>query len=144
MSSVSIVTNEAIALGHKQIEDNPWDTFEDKYRVDTDTKGTVTRIIDKGVIVTLAVGVDGFIPMTHLGHPKLKKATDYYKEGDEIPCKVIEFDKENKKIVLSITGYFKDRETQRFGRISCKAGCGSDYVARSGERFAGNGCEEKE
>jgi small subunit ribosomal protein S1 len=99
-----------IALGHKQIESNPWDTFEEKYKVDTDTRGTVTRIIDKGVIVTLPLGVDGFIPMTHLGHPKLKKATEYYKEGDEIPCKVIEFDKENKKIVLSVTGYFRDRE----------------------------------
>ncbi len=99
-----------IALGHKQIEDNPWDAFEDSYKVDTETKGNVARIIDKGVIVTLPLGVDGFIPITHLGHPKLKKATEYYNIGDEIPAKVIEFDKENKKIVLSVTNYFKDKE----------------------------------
>jgi len=111
-----------IALGHKQIEDNPWETFEQKYQIETDTKGIVTRIIDKGVIVTLPLGVDGFIPMTHLGHPKLKKATEYYKEGDEIPCKVIEFDKENKKIVLSVTSYFKDRERNDL----------EDYLAKQG------------
>ena len=99
-----------IALGHKQIDDNPWDAFEDTYKVDTETKGNVARIIDKGVIVTLPMGVDGFIPITHLGHPKLKKATEYYNIGDEIPAKVIEFDKENKKIVLSVTNYFKDKE----------------------------------
>jgi len=99
-----------IALGHKQIEENPWDAFEDTYKVDTETKGKVARIIDKGVIVTLPLGVDGFIPITHLGHPKLKKATEYYNVGDEIPAKVIEFDKENKKIVLSVTNYFKDKE----------------------------------
>jgi small subunit ribosomal protein S1 len=99
-----------IALGHKQIDENPWDAFEDKYKVDTETKGNVARIIDKGVIVTLPMGVDGFVPITHLGHPKLKKATEYYNIGDEIPAKVIEFDKENKKIVLSVTNYFKDKE----------------------------------
>ncbi len=99
-----------IALGHKQIDDNPWDVFEDTYKVDTETNGTVARIIDKGVIITLPMGVDGFIPMTHLGHPKLKKATEYYNIGDDIPAKVIEFDKENKKIVLSVTNYFKDKE----------------------------------
>jgi small subunit ribosomal protein S1 len=99
-----------IALGHKQIDENPWDAFEDKYKIDTETRGTVARIIDKGIIITLPMGVDGFIPMTHLGHPKLKKATEYYKLGDEIPAKVIEFDKENKKIVLSVTSYFKDKE----------------------------------
>jgi small subunit ribosomal protein S1 len=99
-----------IALGHKQVDSNPWDTFEETYKIESETSGTVSRIIDKGVIVTLPLGVDGFIPMTHLGHPKLKKAADYYKEGDEVPAKIIEFDKENKKIVLSVTNYFKDRE----------------------------------
>ena len=91
-----------IALGHKQIDENPWDAFEEKYKVDTDTTGTISRIIDKGLIVTLPLGVDGFIPITHLGPSKLKKAIEYYKEGDEVPAKVIEFDKENKKILSAI------------------------------------------
>ena len=103
-----------IALGHKQIDENPWDVFEDKYKVDTETKGIVSRIIDKGVIITLPLGVDGFIPINHLGHARLKKASDYYKSGDEIPAKVIEFDKDNKKIVLSVTNYFKDKENKEW------------------------------
>ncbi|MFC2088117.1 30S ribosomal protein S1 [Calditrichota bacterium] len=99
-----------IALGHKQVETNPWDAFEESYKVDTETEGIIARIIDKGIIVTLPLGVDGFIPTNHLGHPRLKKAVEYYKVDDKIPAKVIEFDKENKKIVLSVTNYFKDKE----------------------------------
>jgi len=76
-----------IALGHKQIDENPWDAFEEKYKIGTDTKGTISRIIDKGLIITLPLGVDGFIPITHLGPSKLKKAIDYYKMGDEVPAR---------------------------------------------------------
>ena len=111
-----------IALGHKQIEENPWEIFEDKYKVDTETTGTVSRIIDKGVIVTLPLGVDGFIPINHLGHPKLKKATEYYNTGDEVPAKVIEFDKDNKKIVLSVSNYFKDKEDKEWEEYLAKQG----------------------
>jgi len=111
-----------IALGHKQIDENPWDVFEDTYKVDTETNGTVARIIDKGVIVTLPLGVDGFIPMTHLGHPKLKKTTEYYNISDKIPTKIIEFDKKNKKIVLSVTGFFKDKEEKDLAQYLTKQG----------------------
>lgn len=101
-----------IALGHKQVDTNPWDTFEEQYGEGAETTGKLTRMMEKGVIVTLPMGVDGFIPMNHLGHPKLKKVSDYYNEGDEVPAKVIEFDKENKKIVLSVYEYFKDKERE--------------------------------
>jgi len=111
-----------IALGHKQIDENPWDAFEEKYKVDTETTGTVSRIIDKGLIATLPLGVDGFIPLTHLGPPKLKKVIEYYKVGDQVPAKVIEFDKENKKIVLSISSYFKDKEVQEWEEYFAKQG----------------------
>jgi len=111
-----------IALGHKQVEENPWDAFENKYKVDTETTGTVSRIIDKGVIVTLPLGVDGFIPINHLGHPKLKKATEYYNTGDEVPAVVIEFDKDNKKIVLSVSNYFKGKEDKEWEEYLSKQG----------------------
>jgi small subunit ribosomal protein S1 len=103
-----------IALGHKQIESNPWDAFEENYSTGTDTSGKITRIIDKGVIITLPLGVDGFIPNQQLGIPKGKKVADMYNMDDEIPAKVIEFDKENKKIVLSVTEYFKQKEQQEW------------------------------
>lgn len=111
-----------IALGHKQIETNPWEAFQETYKISTETKGEISRIIDKGVIVTLPLGVDGFIPMNHLGHPKLKKAIEYYKVGDEVPAKVIEFDRENKKIVLSVTDYFKDKEREDWQEYLTKQG----------------------
>jgi len=112
-----------IALGHKQIDANPWDAFADAYGMDTETNGKVNRFIDKGVIVTLPLGVDGFIPNQHLGVPKSKKAQDVYHVGDDVPAKVIEFDKENKKIVLSVSAYFKNKERQDY----------DDYMAKQGQ-----------
>jgi small subunit ribosomal protein S1 len=103
-----------IALGHKQIDANPWDSFSENYSINTDTKGKVSRIIEKGIIVTLPLGVDGFIPNQHVGVPKGKKISEVYAKDDEIPVKVIEFDKENKKIVLSIVDYFKGKEKQEW------------------------------
>ena len=103
-----------IALGHKQIDANPWDSFSDNYAINTDTKGKVSRIIEKGIIITLPLGVDGFIPNQHVGVPKGKKISEVYTKDDEVPVKVIEFDKENKKIVLSITDYFKGKENQEW------------------------------
>lgn len=101
-----------IALGHKQIEPNPWDTFEDIYKVGTETTGKISRLIDKGVIVTLPMGVDAFVPLNHLGKPNIKRAADHFKVGDELPLKVIEFDKENKRIVLSVSEYLKGKEQE--------------------------------
>ncbi len=102
-----------IALGHKQVEVNPWDTFEDHYKVGTEIlEGKIQRLIDKGVIVALPLGVDAFVPLHHLGIPKIKRAADHFKVGDNLPLKVIEFDKENKRIVLSATEYLKDKERE--------------------------------
>ena len=111
-----------IALGHKQIDDNPWDSFEQNYGINIETEGKVTRHIDKGIIITLPLGVDGFIPNQHLALPKGKKTAEVYEIGSNVPAKVIEFDKENKKIVLSIAAYFKDRERQDY----------EDYMTQQG------------
>jgi len=101
-----------IALGHKQVEPNPWDAFEDAYGVGVETTGKISRLIDKGVIVTLPLGVDAFVPLNHLGKPNIKRAADHFKVGEELPLKVIEFDKENKRIVLSVNEYLKGKEEE--------------------------------
>ncbi len=111
-----------IALGHKQIEPNPWDAFEQVYMVGSETTGKIARFVDKGVIVTLPQGVDGFIPNQHIPAPKGKKPSDVYEEGAEIQAKVIEFDKENKKIVLSVIGYFRDKERKDYEEYLEKQG----------------------
>lgn len=90
-----------IALGHKQIQEDPWDYFEEKYKVGTITEGKIERIIEKGVIVELPDGVDGFVPVSQLSFAPVRVITDYFKIGDKLPLRVVEFEKETKKIVLS-------------------------------------------
>ncbi len=104
------VSQRRISLGHKQVRDNPWDAFADSYRSGTETTGKIVRIIEKGVIVELPSGVDGFVPVSHLAMSPVKNIADMFKVGDEISLKVIEFDKESKRIVLSAVEFLKGKE----------------------------------
>ena len=101
-----------ISLGHKQIHDNPWDSFEKTYGVGTETEGKVVRIIEKGLIAELPDKVDGFVPATLLTPAKIKNLATHFPVDDVIPLKVIEFDKENKKIVLSALAVLKDKSEE--------------------------------
>lgn len=103
------VDSRKISLGHKQIMDNPWDTFEQQFAVGTITEGKVVRIIEKGLIAELPEGVDGFVPANQLSTSKLKNLANHFPVDDLIPIKVIEFDKSNKKIVLSTIAALKDK-----------------------------------
>ncbi len=103
------VEQRKISLGHKQIHDNPWDTFEKTYGVGAITQGKVVRIIEKGLIAELPDKVDGFVPATLLTPAKVKNLANHFPVDDILPLKVIEFDKENKKIVLSALAVLKDR-----------------------------------
>lgn len=90
-----------ISLGHKQVQPNPWDYLENKYKVGEETTGKVVRIIEKGIIVELPDGVDGFVPVSQLSFAPVRNISEYFKLDDVLPLKVVEFDKEAKKIVLS-------------------------------------------
>lgn len=103
------VEQRKISLGHKQVQDNPWDLFEKTYSVGTITEGKVVRIIEKGLIAELPEKVDGFVPATLLTPAKIKNLANHFPIDDIIPVKVIEFDKENKKIVLSALAVLKDK-----------------------------------
>ena len=103
------VDSRKISLGHKQIMDNPWDTFEQKFSIGTISQGKVVRIIEKGLIAELPEGVDGFVPANQLSTSKLKNLANHFPVDDIIPIKVIEFDKSNKKIVLSTIAALKDK-----------------------------------
>ncbi len=111
------VEQRKISLGHKQLIDNPWDTFEKKYALGTVTDGTVVRIIEKGLIAELPDHVDGFVPATHLSTSRLKNIANHFPVDNVISLTVIEFDKENKKIVLSAISTLKDKteeEVQKY------------------------------
>jgi small subunit ribosomal protein S1 len=106
------VDQRRISLGHKQIEDNPWDRFGENYRVGTEVEGKIVRIIEKGVIVELPLGVDGFVPVSQLAATQVKNIADKFRVGDALPLKVVEFEKDSKKIVLSAVEYFKGKESK--------------------------------
>jgi small subunit ribosomal protein S1 len=101
-----------ISLGHKQVQDNPWDTFEKNYSVGTITEGKIVRIIEKGLIAELPSKVDGFVPATQLSTAKLKNISYCFPVDTVLPLKVVEFDKENKKIVLSALGALKEKSNE--------------------------------
>lgn len=104
------VEQRRISLGHKQIQDNPWDVFETTYKVGTSVDGKIVRLIEKGVIVELPLGVDGFVPLSQLSQTPVKNISESFHVGDPIPLQVIEFDKDNKKIVLSVLEYLRGKE----------------------------------
>jgi small subunit ribosomal protein S1 len=99
-----------ISLGHKQVRDNPWDVFSEDYRVGIQTQGRIVRIIEKGVIVELPQGVDGFVPTSQLSFAPVKNIADFFRVDENLPLRVIEFDKDAKKIVLSAVEYLKTQE----------------------------------
>lgn len=106
------VDQRRISLGHKQIEENPWERFGDEYKVGTEVEGKIVRIIEKGVIVELPLGVDGFVPVSQLAQTQIKNIADKFRVNDTVPLKVVEFEKDSKKIVLSAVEYFKGKEAK--------------------------------
>ncbi len=96
--------NRRLSLGHKQLEENPWDVYESLFSVGTVHQGTISTLNDKGATVTLPYGVEGFAPMRHLEKEDKSKA----RQGETLDFKVIEFSKENKKIVVSHTRTHQD------------------------------------
>ena len=89
--------NRRLSLGHKQLEENPWNEIEGKFSIDTVHEGTITEMTDKGAVVSLAENVEGFCPARQL----TKEDGTTPKVGDKIDFKVIEFSKATKRITLS-------------------------------------------
>lgn len=99
-----------ISLGHKQALENPWDKFEEAFKVGSEVEGKLVRHIEKGAIVELPGEVDGFVPHSHMAPMSLKNYVAHFPAGEILKLKVIEFDKEGKRIVLSINEYFRDKD----------------------------------
>jgi len=90
-----------VSLGYKQLTDDPWPAFEEAYKVGTLTSGKVIRFVEKGLIVELPLGLEGFVPLSQLVETSMAKVSQTYKEGDDSDFVVIEFDRTNKRVVLS-------------------------------------------
>jgi small subunit ribosomal protein S1 len=115
--------NRRISMSHKHIGENPWDSFIEAYSPGTETIGRVSRTIEKGLIVELPLGVEGFIPSSHL--PKSDKK-ELFAEGAELNLVVIEFDKDNKKIVLSSTEFEKAKEAKLVEEYNARQQTGTE------------------
>jgi small subunit ribosomal protein S1 len=89
--------NRRLSLGHKQLEENPWEVFETVFTLDSVHTGTVTQVTDKGAVIALPYGVEGFAPTRHL----LKADGTSLKVEEQAEFKVLEFNKESKKIIAS-------------------------------------------
>ncbi len=96
--------NRRLSLGHKQLEENPWDVFETIFTVDSIHEGTIVEIFDKGALVALPYGVEGFVTPKHL----VKEDGTPSKVDDKLEFKVIEFNKSAKRIILSHSRVFED------------------------------------
>ena len=96
--------NRRLSLGHKQLEDNPWDAFEEKYTVGSIHEGKITELLEKGAVVSLEENVEGFATPKHL----VKEDGSQAVNGETLPFKVIEFNKDSKRIILSHSRTFED------------------------------------
>lgn len=96
--------NRRLSLGHKQLEENPWEVFETIFYVDSVHEGTIVELNDKGAVVALPYGVEGFVNPRQL----VKEDGTVAKFDEKLPMKVIEFNKNAKKIMLSHTRTFED------------------------------------
>jgi len=96
--------NRRLSLGHKQLEENPWNAFEQQFAVDTVHSGTITEISDKGAVVSLGENIEGFAPAKQL----VKEDGTTAKVGDTLDFKVVEFSKATKRIILSHSRLHED------------------------------------
>ena len=98
--------NRRLSLGHKQLEENPWDVFETIFTVGSVHEGTITEMLDKGAVISLPHGVEGFATPKHLQ----KEDGTQAKQGETLEFKVIEFNKDAKRIILSHSRIFEDEQ----------------------------------
>ena len=109
--------NRRLSLGHKQLEENPWDVFETVFTVDSIHEGTIIEMLDKGAVIALPYGVEGFATPKHL----VKEDGTQAQVDEKLPFKVLEFNKDSKRIILSHSRIFEDEAKQEKKEMAKKA-----------------------
>ncbi len=100
--------NRRLSLGHKQLEENPWDTFETIFLTDSIHQGTIIKVTDKGAVVALPYGVEGFAPSKHL----VRENGTVAGMDETMDFKIIEFNKDQKRIVISHSKIWEDARAE--------------------------------
>ncbi|MDE6268908.1 MAG: 30S ribosomal protein S1 [Muribaculaceae bacterium] len=109
--------NRRLSLGHKQLEENPWDVFEGIFTVGSIHEGTIVEMLDKGAVIALPYGVEGFATPKHL----VKEDGSHAVVDEKLNFKVIEFNKDSKRIILSHSRIFEDEARAEKGAAAAEA-----------------------
>ena len=129
--------NRRLSLGHKQLEENPWDVFETVFTVGSVHEGTIIEMLDKGAVVALPYGVEGFATPKHL----VKEDGSQAQLDEKLEFKVIEFNKDAKRIILSHSRIFED-EAKAEAKKEAAAKKASKKAAKADENVAINNVEK--
>ena len=119
--------NRRLSLGHKQLEENPWNEFESKYAVDTVHTATISELTDKGAIVVLEENITGFVPAKQL----VKEDGTTLKAGETAEFKVIEFSKATKRITLSHSRIFEEEKRKEIAAEKAEKKAAADAAKAS-------------
>ena len=124
--------NRRLSLGHKQLEENPWDKFEGLFEDGSIHEGKVVELLDKGAVIQLQEGVEGFATPKHL----VKEDGSHVQLGETLPFKVIEFNKDNKRVILSHSRTFED--PQRAERKAARHNAKKEETTQIQNQIASN------
>ena len=110
------VEGRKLSLGHKHTKDNPWDKYEKEFAVDTEHQAAITEVVDKGATIKFNEDIVAFVPTRHMEKEDGSKLS----KGEEASFKIIEFNKEFKRVVASHTVLFKEQEMKNVKRAAAK------------------------
>lgn len=103
-----------ISLSMKHLAEDPWDTVQADFPLKSEVKGKILRLLDRGVVLELENGMEGFVPLRNLSSEDIKVPSESFKVGDEVPTIVSEIDFNNRKLFLSAVDYFKTKEAAEY------------------------------
>ena len=133
------VDGRKLSLGHKQTKDNPWDIYEKEFALDTQHTASITEIVDKGATIHFNDDIIAFVPSRHLE----KEDGSKIGKGEEVTFKIIEFNKEFKRVVASHTVLFKEQEMKNVKRATKKIAASNSDKATLGDLDALASLKEK-
>jgi len=99
-----------ISLGLKQVSDDPWPQLADKFPSGLELSGTINRLFDRGAIVDLGEGIEGFVPLSQLGIDDLKRPNDAFEVGEQLTMKVTRVDVANHRLILSVKSWLSEQD----------------------------------
>ena len=123
------VEGRKLSLGHKHTKDNPWDKYEKEFALDTEHKASITEVVDKGATIQFNEDIVAFVPSRHMEKEDGSKLS----KGEEATFKIIEFNKEFKRVVASHTLLFKEQEMKNVKRAAAKVASSNSEKATLGD-----------